>query len=116
MWTTRVSEDGDTNAPDQRPLSRIPVVPTKAERPRSDGILVLPFGAAGKATGCLKVQVSPHRSPVSFGRAVKAKRQGRGFDGACGLATVECCCGRLARRLSGALNLRKTSRMRGRVS
>ena len=42
-------------------------------------------------TAYFDVELWPQGSIAKFGGAVKAKRQGRGFGGACGLAAVEWC-------------------------
>lgn len=61
------------------------------QRERGDRILFVSFNDAGEATAYFDVELWPQWSIAKFGGAVKAKRQGRGFGGACGLAAVEWC-------------------------
>jgi len=61
------------------------------QRTRGEGTLFVSFNTAGQATAYFDVELWPHWSICKFGGAVRAKRQGRGFGGACGLAAVEWC-------------------------
>lgn len=71
------------------------IVDHLAQRARGEGVLFVSFDAAGEVTAYFDVELWPEWGAAKFGGAVRAGRQGRGFGGACGLAALEWCFGRL---------------------